>query len=309
VAQGWQLTEVQEALWHHVLSERVASGAGSREYVAKVLKAVVNECDRTRQEVAEVLLENLLALRADGAAGGKVAEELAALAAVEADAAGAAPQSGGEGPCDGASARGRDWFSNLFHFSERKGPRGELTDLHKFLENEERADGLVMRSKISGYEYGVGRFECPSLAELRADPVVAQAKARGGQLRLSIECGDVAAIHADPRNALATFQAASQFNCLEFVGPDVVPEDGVTGYSSDRTQGPACSIACGPATVYRNYFVRGNGLPAGQVGQSTGAMIDNLADLNRALGNGDGAMMTVRPTSTCSLATHFLIQI
>ena len=201
---------------------------------------------------------------------------------------------GAEGPCDGASARGRDWFSNLFHFSERKGPRGELTDLHKFLEIEERADGLVMRSKISGYEYGVGRFECPSLAELRADPVVAKAKARGGQLRLSIECGDVAAIHADPRNALATFQAASQFNCLEFVGPDVVPEDGVTGYSSDRTQGPACSIACGPATVYRNYFVRGNGLPAGQVGQSTGAMIDNLADLNRALGNEDGRMMTVR---------------
>ena len=82
---------------------------------------------------------------------------------------------GAEGPCDGASARGRDWFSNLFHFSERKGPRGELTDLHKFLEIEERADGLVMRSKISGYEYGVGRFECPSLAELRADPVVAKA--------------------------------------------------------------------------------------------------------------------------------------
>ena len=64
MAQGWQLTEVQEALWHHVLSERVASGAGSREYVAKVLKAVVNACDRARQEVAEVLLENLLALRA-----------------------------------------------------------------------------------------------------------------------------------------------------------------------------------------------------------------------------------------------------
>lgn len=201
------------------------------------------------------------------------------------------------GPCDGASAPGRDWFSNLFHFSERKDKRdvrSELTNLHKFLEVEEQPDGLVLKSKISGYGYAIGRFDCPSLAQLRADPLVAAARARGGKLRLSIQCGDVAEIHADPRNAAATFQAASQFNCLEFVGPDVVPEDGVTGYSSDRTQGPACSIACGPATVYRNYFVTGNGLPDGQVGQTADAMIDNLDDLNRALGNEDGRMITVK---------------
>ena len=61
--------------------------------------------------------------------------------------------------------------------------------------------------------------------------------------------------HALPENRWATFQVASQFNCLEFVGPSVVPEDGITGYVMDRTQGPACSIACGPATAYRNYFV------------------------------------------------------
>eukprot|EP01043_Picozoa_sp_COSAG02_P007181 COSAG02_NODE_211_length_28730_cov_5.599490_21_plen_474_part_00 len=204
---------------------------------------------------------------------------------------------GAAGPCDGASAPGRDWFSNLFQFSERKDNRvvrSELTDLHKFLEVEEQPDGLVLRSKISGHGYAIGRFDCPSLAQLRADPVVAVAKARGGKLRLSIQRGDVAEIHADPSNATATFQAASQFNCLEFVGPAVVPEDGVTGYSSDRTQGPACSIACGPATVYRNYFVRNNGLPEGQVGQTAAAMIDNLDDLNRALGNEDGRMMKVQ---------------
>eukprot|EP01043_Picozoa_sp_COSAG02_P022262 COSAG02_NODE_1152_length_14201_cov_9.055595_10_plen_393_part_00 len=203
---------------------------------------------------------------------------------------------GAPGPCDGASAPGRDWFSNLFHFSERKDKRNvqsELTDLVKFLELEEQPDGLVLKSTISHYGYAIGRFDCPSLAQLRADPVVAHAKGRG-KLRLSIQRGDVAEIHADPRNAMATFQAASQFNCLEFVGPDVVPEDGVTGYSSDRTQGPACSIACGPATVYRNYFVKGNGLPDGQVGQTADAMIDNLDDLNRALGNEDGRMVTVK---------------
>ena len=37
------------------------------------------------------------------------------------------------------------------------------------------------------------------------------------------------------------FQAASQFNCLEFAGPEELPEDGVTQYDDDPTQGPACA--------------------------------------------------------------------
>ena len=32
------------------------------------------------------------------------------------------------------------------------------------------------------------------------------------------------------------FQAASQFNCLEFVDPYVIPEEGVTQYVYDKTQ-------------------------------------------------------------------------
>lgn len=88
---GWQLTEVQEALWHNILSERVASGAGSREYVTKVLKAVVDVCDRARQEVAEILLDKLIALQSS-LVDSKAAAESAVLAAVEANAAGAKPQ-------------------------------------------------------------------------------------------------------------------------------------------------------------------------------------------------------------------------
>jgi hypothetical protein len=76
-------------------------------------------------------------------------------------------------------------------------------------------------------------------------------------------------------NRLATFQAASQFNCLEFTGPSLTPEAGVSIYEFDRTQGPACAIACGPATVYRNYFV-----PLGeQVGQSAHRQIENAREL------------------------------
>jgi hypothetical protein len=85
----------------------------------------------------------------------------------------------------------------------------------------------------------------------------------GGRIRLRVEYGDIGDFHADPANAHATFQCASQFNCLEFIAPHVVPEDGVTGYFGDRTQGPACAIACGPGTIYRNYFVRAADLHGG----------------------------------------------
>jgi hypothetical protein len=33
-----------------------------------------------------------------------------------------------------------------------------------------------------------------------------------------------------------------------------VPEHGVTVYSGDPTQGPACALACAAGSVYRNYF-------------------------------------------------------
>eukprot|EP00466_Bigelowiella_natans_P014729 jgi/Bigna1/127085/aug1.3_g1793 len=51
-------------------------------------------------------------------------------------------------------------------------------------------------------------------------------------------------------------KVASQFDCLEFVNPSVTPEDGVASYAHDVTQGPACAIAAGPATAYRNHFVK-----------------------------------------------------
>ena len=66
----------------------------------------------------------------------------------------------------------------------------------------------------------------------------------------------------------------------------VTPERGVTGYIHDKTQGPACSIGAGPATVYRNYFAPVP-LPTGktQIGQSDDHQIDNLLDMCLMLGN------------------------
>lgn len=65
------------------------------------------------------------------------------------------------------------------------------------------------------------------------------------------------------------------------MSPDVTPEDGITRYAEDRTQGPACAITAGAGTIYRNYFVPVNG----QTGQSATNQIDCLADIGAALDN------------------------
>src|SRR6266404_5275263 len=55
---------------------------------------------------------------------------------------------------------------------------------------------------------------------------------------------------------------------------------GVTRYKHDHTQGPACAIAAGAATIYRNYFAP----VGGSYGQTTERQFDGLADLGETLG-------------------------
>lgn len=75
------------------------------------------------------------------------------------------------------------------------------------------------------------------------------------------------------------FQVASQFNMLEMISHDVTPEHGVTRYQSDSTQGPACAIAAGAATIYRNYLADVHG----QRGQTAHGQLDGLQDVGRAM--------------------------
>lgn len=167
-----------------------------------------------------------------------------------------------------------NWFSRLTGFNE-----GPYVATQAQLE----VDGQVLRSKVNRRSFCIGQFEMPSLADLRAQ--VDQGTGSNGQTRISIVTGDVRKMHQLPEYAGAVFQVASQFNALEMVGPNVSPEDGVTRYAYDRTQGPACAIAAGAATIYRNYFVP----VGGQIGQSATCQLDGLADigadLSQALGH------------------------
>jgi len=142
---------------------------------------------------------------------------------------------------------------------------------------------------VNGNTFRCGTLETPSLAELRmrTAPIRERPAAR---LRGSEVVGDVQRIHQSPEGDSALFQVASQFNLLEMIGPDVTPERGVGIYGMDRTQGPACAIACGAATILRNYFVEVDG----GIGQTAERQIDCLRELGAALGNAEGELWTMR---------------
>jgi len=162
-----------------------------------------------------------------------------------------------------------DWFEKLTGFRE--------IDYHS-TQSKLAIEGHRLRSLVNGASYGVGELEIVSLQTLRDR--AARVGAAPGRLKVSVATGDVRRMHRAPENAGALFQVASQFNLLEMVGPSVTPEQGVTRYQDDHTQGPACAIAAGAATIYRNYFVPVGGSP----GQTATRQIDTLADLGEALG-------------------------
>jgi hypothetical protein len=159
-----------------------------------------------------------------------------------------------------------NWFERLTGFGEGD---YESTRMRLAVEGDE----LV--SSVNGKHYGIGTLSLPTLAELRSS-----VKLPTGQ-RSSVEClaGDVATFHGAPEFEGALFQVASQFNVLEMTGPSVRPEDGVARYATDPTQGPACAIAAGAATIYRNYFVP----VGGGTGQTHDRQVDTLAGLGAEL--------------------------
>lgn len=175
------------------------------------------------------------------------------------------------------------WFEQLFGF--REGPWAET-------QAQFAVSGEELRSLANGRSFAIGQFSTPSLAELRT------ASQGAGQLRFQHEViGDVLPLHGLPENAGAMFQVASQFNCLEFPGPTTVPEDGVTDYAHDHTQGPACSLAAGAATVYRNYLLPMDGLAGLAAGQTRDRQLNNLDQLAALLGE---ALFTVQNGYTFS---------
>jgi len=169
------------------------------------------------------------------------------------------------------------WFDTL------TGTREQCCQAHLSIEGE----WLVSRE--TGKRWRAGTLSTPSLDQLRTKAHAIQ-PAAGQRLTISQIVSDVQSLHADPSNAGSLFQVASQFNLLEMAGPEVTPEQGVGIYEYDLTQGPACAVAAGAGTIFRNYFVP----LENQIGQTENTQIDCIADLGYALGNGSGELWEIR---------------
>lgn len=164
-----------------------------------------------------------------------------------------------------------DWFEQLFGFRESaRSVREKL-----YLEN-----GRI-HSRINNKSYLHGTLTTPSLSELRLQTTPLRHKS---PLTVREIVCDAQTLHTDPEANGALFQVASQFNLLEMQHPSISPAAGVTRYARDGTQGPACAVACGAGTVYRNWFAEVDG----GVGQTEERQIDCLREFGIRIGNGEG---------------------
>lgn len=171
------------------------------------------------------------------------------------------------------------WFEKLTGFPEES-PQQVRTNI--------TVNENVLKSHINGKALVCGQLETPNLAELRER--VHASGHMGGKISVREVVSNIQHLHTNASNAGSLFQVASQFNLLEMVSPSVTPEHGVGIYEHDHTQGPACAIAAGAGTIYRNYFSIVNG----QIGQSAGNQIDCLADIGAALGNSANCLWEMR---------------
>lgn len=177
------------------------------------------------------------------------------------------------------TTRERTWFTQLTSSVESSPEQ---------VREELRVTGPYLVSLRTGRRWRYGSLSLPTLAELRAQAKPSEIS--NSPLELSEYVGDVQKLHLDKANENATFQVASQFNLLEMMSPEVSPERGVGMYEMDRTQGPACAIACGAGTIYRNYFVP----IAAELGQSRDRQLDCLDEIGRYFRNPERGLWTMR---------------
>ena len=171
------------------------------------------------------------------------------------------------------------WFESLTGFREQSPEQ-----VREFIS----CNGNKLKSHFNGKEFACGKLEMPSLENLRA--LVRACDIPPGVLSIREEVADVEHLHAMQSNAGSLFQVASQFNLLEMASPSITPEQGIGRYENDLTQGPACAIAAGAGTIYRNYFVDVNG----KKGQTEENQIDCLSDIGAALGNSQNRLWDMR---------------
>ena len=159
-----------------------------------------------------------------------------------------------------------NWFTKHFGFREKTSGKPsvkEQFEINRARFQMDSGDNLCWKDdrKVDHKEY-VGHFSVDPVEKLlqqykNLDYNIKKDDDNRDELTFEhiLPEGGVQGLISNPENEHAVFMVASQFNALEMVSPTVTPARGVTMYANDRTQGPACALACPAALIYRNYLL------------------------------------------------------
>jgi len=181
-----------------------------------------------------------------------------------------------------------DWFVKEFGFVEKDQSFQNIRDKMFQLQSPKDGDWKLISRKGSkkGKVWQCGTFECLSVLDLRRRLGSSRPRSK---LRFEQIVGDVCSIHKDAKNN-SVIQVASQLNCLEMVHPGVTPEEGITIYWCDRSQGPQAALCAPAGTLVRNYYV---GKKFG-AGQAAGNQINNFQHIHDMVDNGNNGWWHVK---------------
>lgn len=140
------------------------------------------------------------------------------------------------------------WFEKTFGFSEKRNFQTNKETFEKLYDENNQRD-------LNGIE--IGEF---MLRDLRSLNGMKNWYDHVGDVNIENIIGNIKDIHTNHViSDLSTIQVASQFNCLEMANPNLTPENGITIYENDHTQGPTCAMATPAGLAYRNYLYNNKG--------------------------------------------------
>lgn len=161
----------------------------------------------------------------------------------------------------------QNWFEQLFGFNESVDAvmtNMDVNYVNEFDKTVIKPPPLksILKSKVNQRTFNAGNFQIRSSDKSTFYLTKSCNKGRfhiiqgHGSNSKHYELIDILSMQSIPEFNGATYLAASNFNCLEYLSCAQTASSGVTGYYGDITQGPYTALACGPSIVFRNYFIK-----------------------------------------------------
>ncbi|MFA6066513.1 MAG: hypothetical protein WC707_05030 [Candidatus Babeliaceae bacterium] len=165
----------------------------------------------------------------------------------------------------------KDFFKDIMGIDEKKFEQffdknvdvEEQKKVHISYKEYNNHEVTLLHSADGKQTFQAGYFEELSIGKLR-EQVAKITKTSDGKLNAIIAYNpfgkdyaryvDVGAMQAEPDYKDAIFQVASNFSTLEPTSKTHLPEAGITGYISDKTQGPFAAISAAPGLIQRMYY-------------------------------------------------------